>query len=110
MDPLETPRLEIIPPDESFNSQPTVTGNIKLNHKVTTPDIITGGGELIGNPLEIRILPVNYGTPEQVPIPKRKRGRKALPEPRDPRVRREAFESALDQLAETLKRKKELNK
>ena len=107
-DPLETPRLEtrleIIPPDESFNSQPTVTGNIKLNHKVTTPDIITGGGELIGNPLEIRILPANYKTP------KRKRGKKALPEPREPRVRREAFESALDQLAKTLKRKKELIK
>ena len=106
-DPLETPRLEkgleIIPPDEGFNSQPTVTGNIKLNHKVTAPDSIIDG-ELIGSPLETRILPVTYETP------KRKRNKRALPEPREPRVRREAFESALDQLAKTLKRKKELKK
>ena len=96
---MEPPGLEIIPPDDGFISQPAVTGKIKLNPEVTAPDIITGDGGSIENPLETRILAVNYGTPEQVPIPKQKKGRKALPKPLEPRVRREAFESALGQLA-----------
>ena len=109
-DHMELPGLEIFPSDDSFISQPAVTEKIKLNPETTAPDIITGDGGLIESPLETRILPVNYGTPEHAPLPKRKKDRKALPEPREPRVCREAFESALGQLAKTLKRTKELNK